>query len=75
MPRYRTEIVVSRDRYVCLQLPEDFPEGPATITLYALDPGTTPRAETPDDPAAEPPDPDDEGDVEWWDEFDERPGP
>ena len=31
--RYRTEIVVPPDRYVCLQLPAHFPEGRATVTV------------------------------------------
>ncbi len=33
MPRYQTEIVVPPDRYVCLQMPADFPEGAATVLV------------------------------------------
>lgn len=62
MPRYSTEIVVAADRYVCLQLPSDFPEGVASITV---------RFESSADhvPSEEDPDRDD---IEWWDEFDEE---
>lgn len=63
--RYRTEIVVSRDRYVCLQLPGHFPEGLARVTVSYLDPS---RTVTPDDP--EP----DGDDIEWWEEFDGETG-
>jgi hypothetical protein len=65
VPRYRTEIVVAADRYVCLQLPPHFPEGVATVTVRFHGP---PDADRPD--SAEELDPDRE-DIEWWEEFEE----
>ena len=65
--RYRTEIVVSPDRYVCLQLPDHFPEGLARVTVSYDDPSPSDPAEAPD--SAEPDDPD----IEWWEEFDGEP--
>jgi hypothetical protein len=67
--RYRTEIVVPPDRYVCLQLPADFPDGHATISVVfhpaaAVGPaGGDEGSEVEDD------------DIEWWEEFDDDPGP
>ncbi len=60
--RYRTEILISPDRYVCIQLPSYLPEGRAVIVVVvpepdAADPG--PAGES--DP--------DRQDIEWWDEF------
>jgi hypothetical protein len=65
--RYQTEIHISDDRYVCLQLPTYFPEGRAvvTVTIEAegqASPGSTPVEEI------------DREDIEWWDEFDEEIG-
>ena len=62
--RYLTKIIVPADRYVCLQLPDSFPEGIATVTVQFHDPSQT---------SAEPPleDPDHE-DIEWWEEFDDE---
>ena len=63
--RYQTEIHVSTDRYVCLQLPSFFPEGRATVTV---------TVETEDTSAAENPagDDADRQDIEWWEEFDDE---
>jgi hypothetical protein len=60
--RYQTEIHVSTDRYVCLQLPSFFPEGRATV-IVQVEPEGTSTAESPglDDS--------DRQDIEWWDEF------
>jgi hypothetical protein len=65
VPRYRTEVVVPADRYVCLQLPPHFPEGVATVTVHVHGP---PESDRPG--PAEEPDPDRE-DIEWWEEFEE----
>ena len=63
--RYRTEIFVTADRYVCLQLPDFLPEGRAMVTVTIetddLDLGR-PEAEV------------DRQDIEWWEEFDEEVG-
>ena len=61
--RYRTEILISPDRYVCLQLPTYLPEGRAVVTVIIQEPDSSEHgtaAET--DP--------DRQDIEWWDEFD-----
>lgn len=63
MTRYRTEIVIPPDRYVCIQLPAYLPEGRAVITVVVHEPEADDRA-----PGREG-DPDRQ-DVEWWDEFD-----
>ena len=60
--RYRTEVDVPPDRYVFLQLPDDFPTGRATVTLSV-------SAST--DPQPSEPDQDRDEDVEWWEEFDD----
>jgi hypothetical protein len=66
--RYRTEIVVPFDRYVCLQLPEPFPTGPAVVTVMIHDPllGGEPADRDLTDPDRE--------DIEWWEEFEEDAG-
>ncbi len=64
--RYQTEIHVSTDRYVCLQLPSFFPEGRATVTV-TVEPEGLSAAEVPTSD-------DDRQDIEWWDEFDEEIG-
>ena len=69
MTRYRTEVDVPPDRYVCLQLPHHMPTGRATVTVYVHgdhddDDGPGPE---PGEPAAD--------DVEWWEEFDDEPEP
>jgi hypothetical protein len=66
--QYRTEIVIPPDRYVCLQLPPDLPEGRAIVTVLF----STPQSAAP----GEPPESDlDRQDIEWWDEFeDDREG-
>ncbi len=65
--RYQTEIHVSPDRYVCLQLPSYFPEGRATVTVEVkLDDPSTTEAPAVDDA--------DHQDIEWWEEFDEGVG-
>ena len=62
--RYRTEIVIAADRYVCLQLPKDFPEGRAVVLVSYVD----------SNPAGEPParvEPEsDREEILWWEEFD-----
>jgi hypothetical protein len=65
--RYQTEIHVSADRYVCLQLPSYFPEGRATVTITV----EAPEAESAGLPAGEDVD---RQDIEWWEEFDEEVG-
>jgi hypothetical protein len=64
--RYQTEIHVSTDRYVCLQLPSFFPEGRATVTVTVELEGLSAT----EVPAGD----DDQHDIEWWDEFDEEVG-
>ncbi len=63
MPRYRTEIVIAADRYVCLQLPEHLPEGRAVVTVHVPDAAAdgAPATHHEDDP--------DGDDIEWWDEI------
>lgn len=64
MQRYRTEIHIPNDRYVCLQLPDRLPEGKAIVTVvFDQHPPNS-------DPESEASDPD-QDDIEWWDEFDE----
>jgi hypothetical protein len=65
--RYQTEIHVSTDRYVCLQLPSFFPEGRATVTVTVALDGRPIAEATAGDEA-------DRQDIEWWDEFDEGLG-
>ncbi len=65
MPRYHTEIVIPPDRYVCLQMPADFPEGTATVTVLVDEPDRS-RAVPPHE--ADP----DRQDIEWWDEFEDE---
>ena len=65
MFRYRTEVMIAADRYVCLQLPPDLPTGRATVIVLIDEP-----AERPQDPTAAADDVDHD-DVEWWEEFDE----
>jgi hypothetical protein len=71
--RYRTEIVVPADRFLSLQLPPGFPEGPAAVTVHVHLEPADPEAGRPDD-AAPDDDPDHE-DIEWWDEFEDDPEP
>lgn len=63
--RYQTEIHVSADRYVCLQLPSYFPEGRAVVvvTVVAAD-SLSSRPSTGDE--------NDDQDIEWWDEFEDE---
>src|SRR5260221_13611525 len=66
--RYRTEIFVPNDRYVCLQLPDYLPEGKAVVII---------QFEDPDKPDPAPGAVDDSGrhdDIEWWEEVDEAGG-
>ncbi len=67
MTRYRTEVDVPPDRYVCLQLPSHFQTGRATVIVLVqvADEGE-------DLPHNAPPETDDD-DVEWWEEFDDEP--
>jgi hypothetical protein len=65
VPRYRTEILIPSDHYICLQLPPHLPEGRATITVQIPGPEDH-RADRPD------PEPDpDRQDIEWWEEFED----
>jgi hypothetical protein len=64
--RYRTEILIPPDRYVCVQLPSYLPEGRAVVTVIVHEPesdeaGPMGESET------------DRQDIEWWDEFDDSP--
>lgn len=64
MYRYRTEIHIPSDRYVCLQLPDRLPEGKAIVTVvFEQSPADS-------EPQADPSD-SDRDDIEWWDEFEE----
>jgi hypothetical protein len=65
LPRYRTEIEIPADRYVCIQLPAHMPKGRATVTVMFHDP------ESADAPPADTSDLD-QDDIEWFDEFDEE---
>lgn len=72
MLRYRTEIVIPADRYVCLRLPDHLPEGRAFVTVDFADleaPTTAVLGET--QPFHEDAD---REDIEWWEEFDEGGG-
>ena len=62
--RYRTEILIPSDRYVCLQLPDRLPEGKAIVTVvFEQQPGNSdPESDNRDS---------DQDDIEWWDEFEE----
>ena len=48
MRSYRTEIVVAADRYVCLQLPREMPEGAASVIIVATGRDQSDRIGTPD---------------------------
>jgi hypothetical protein len=62
--RYQTEIHVSPDRYVCLQLPTFFPEGRARVTVtFDREDGLDSESPALDEPDRE--------DVEWWEELDD----
>lgn len=67
MLRYRTEINVPADRYVCLQLPATWPEGPALVLVVAADPEDAQDARSGDEFGL------DRDDIEWWEEFDDEP--
>ena len=67
MPRYHTEVVIPPDRYVCLQMPPDFPEGTATVTVLVEEP--VGREAVPVPPREADPD---RQDIEWWDEFEDE---
>jgi hypothetical protein len=70
---YSTRVVVANDRYVCLQLPLDWPEGEASIIVSFLPATPVEAAETkPEVPleatawtAQEDPERDE---VAWWEE-------
>jgi hypothetical protein len=71
--RYRTEIVVPADRFLSLQLPPGFPEGPAAVTVHVhYEPADAESGAADDRPADDDPD---REDIEWWDEFEEEPEP
>jgi hypothetical protein len=63
---YRTEIVISPDRYVCIQLPAYLPEGRARVIVMVDDAGDGDAAQASD---ADP----DRQDIEWWEEFEADP--
>ena len=65
--RYRTEIVIPPDGYVCLQLPSYIHEGRAIVTVFVSD------RESKTEEAGHETDTD-RHDIEWWDEFDEENG-
>jgi hypothetical protein len=65
--RYRTEILIPPDRYVCLQLPPYLPEGKAIITVIVHEPEADDRGPIHE---ADP----DRQDIEWWDEFEGESG-
>ena len=69
MRLYRTEIDVPPDHYVCLQLPDHFPAGRATVTVHFNDPADPDRDAPPDDSTL------DREDIEWWEEFEGERGP
>jgi hypothetical protein len=69
MLRYETEIVVAADRFVCLQLPEQFPAGRAVVTVLANDPLLGAETEPGDDGDV------DREDIEWWEEFEDDQEP
>ncbi|HEY2154939.1 MAG TPA: hypothetical protein VGH33_04875 [Isosphaeraceae bacterium] len=60
--RYRTEILIPPDRYVCVQLPAYLPEGRAIVIVTVND------REIGDQGHPEESDPDRQ-DIEWWNEF------
>jgi hypothetical protein len=65
--RYRTEILIPPDRYVCVQLPSYLPEGRAVITVTVNDRETEERGlPNESDP--------DRQDIEWWNEFEADQG-
>jgi hypothetical protein len=68
VPYYRTEVVIPPDRYLCLQLPNRLPEGPAIVTVMISETGVAEiDNENQDDPDRE--------DIEWWEEFEDDSGP
>ncbi len=70
--QYRTEIEITADRYVCLQLPDFIPPGRAVVTVRV-----TAIDERDDADVRVEREPDDlRHDIEWWDEFaeDDKPG-
>ena len=69
MARYQTEIVVASDRFVCLQLPDDYPEGRAVLVVYFPLSDDPARSESVAENEF------DREDIEWWEEFDAEPGP
>lgn len=65
--RYRTEILIPPDRYVCVQLPSYLPEGRAVVTIVVHEPEPEPQGPPRE---ADP----DRQDIEWWEEFGEAGG-
>ena len=63
--RYRTEISIPPDRYVCVQLPAYLPEGRAQITITFHETEGSENHYTGESDV-------DRQDIEWWDEFDEN---
>lgn len=65
VPSYTTKIQIPPDRYLCLQLPERFPTGWATVTVQFAEDAPGDIEETDDSLVV------DRDDVEWWEEFDD----
>ena len=64
--QYRTEIEITADRYVCLQLPDFIPAGRATVTVRVTAPDSWDESEDRSERDLAHP----AHDIEWWDEFD-----
>lgn len=64
MQHYRTEVIIPADRSLCLQLPDSFPAGRATVTVLVQEPDS--ELLSPDSDLD-----DDRLDIEWWEEFEE----
>ncbi|MHC5538151.1 hypothetical protein ACYOEI_07975 [Singulisphaera rosea] len=65
MPHYRTEVEVTADRYVCLQLPDRLPPGRAIVTVVLL-PSDSESTDLQDFGHES-----DRDDIEWWEEFED----
>ncbi len=63
MARYRTEIVIPRDRVLIIHLPDDLPEGAATLLVESASLANAPMGPTSSD--------DDREDIEWWENLDD----
>jgi hypothetical protein len=68
--RYQTEIVIPADRTIVLQLPDDMPEGNATLVVSIGETEDHDRSPERDDDLSDLLDVQDE-DIEWWEEFED----